>query len=284
MIEGSTPTNDTAPAMYLDLMARCLTRFGMGDEYERFEPARGRLGRALFLPFRALLRTRNLEVVTRRPFDPALRMEGRDWPSDAETMIGIKRLENVRACVIDVLERGVPGDLLEAGVWRGGTTIFMRAILKAYGDTTRTVWAADSFQGLPKPDAAAYPADANDIHWQFARLVITLDDVKENFRKYGLLDEQVRFLVGWFKDTLPGAPIERLAVLRLDGDMYESTMDTLNALYPRLSPGGYVIVDDYGALPNCRAAVDDYRARHGIAEEIRTVDWSGIYWQRRTAP
>jgi O-methyltransferase len=270
--------------MYLDPLAKCPTRFGMGDEYERFEPARGRLGRALFVPFRALLRTRNLEVVTRHRFDPALRMEGRDWPSDAETMIGIKRLENVRACVTDVLERGVPGDLLEAGVWRGGTAIFMRAILKAHGDTTRTVWAADSFQGLPKPDAQRYPADANDQHWQFARLVITLDDVKENFRKYGLLDDQVRFLVGWFKDTLPGAPIERLAVLRLDGDMYESTMDTLNALYPRLSPGGYVIVDDYGALANCRAAVDDYRARHGIAEEIRTVDWSGIYWQRRGTP
>lgn len=276
----ATPVSSALESLYLNLLMKCLTRYDMGDECQRFEPARGRPGRLLFAPLRALLGLRNLEVVSRRPLDPRLREEGRDWPRDAETMIGMKRLENVRDCVIEVLNRGVPGDLLEAGVWRGGTTILMRAILKARADVTRSVWVADSFQGLPKPNASRHPADARDIHWQFAELVIPLEAVKANFAKYGLLDDQVRFLVGWFKDTLPAAPIERLSVLRLDGDMYESTMDTLVALYPRLSPGGYVIIDDYGAIPGCRAAVEDYRARNGVQEAIQPIDWSGVFWQR----
>jgi len=81
----------------------------------------------------------------------------------------------------------------------------------------------------------------------------------ENFRKYDLLDRQVRFLKGWFSETLPGCPIERLAVLRLDGDMYESTMDALKHFYPKLSAGGYLIVDDYGAAPACKTAIHEFR-------------------------
>jgi hypothetical protein len=96
----------------------------------------------------------------------------------------------------------------------------------------------------------------------------------------GLLDERVRFLVGWFKDTLPSAPIQRLAVLRLDGDMYGSTMEALQALYPKLSVGGYVIVDDYGAIPQCKEAVTDFREAHGISDPMEWVDWTGVWWQR----
>ncbi len=95
-----------------------------------------------------------------------------------------------------------------------------------------------------------------------------------------MLDEGVRFLKGWFKDTLPSAEAEAYAVLRLDGDMYESTMDALNALYPKLSPGGFLIVDDYGAVPACRQAVEDYRAVHGIDEPIIEIDWTGAYWRK----
>ncbi|HUQ77176.1 MAG TPA: TylF/MycF/NovP-related O-methyltransferase, partial [Burkholderiales bacterium] len=94
------------------------------------------------------------------------------------------------------------------------------------------------------------------------------------------LDEQVRFLKGWFRDTLPGAPVQRLAVLRIDGDLYESTMDALTHLYPKLQPGGYCIIDDYHDIPACRQAVLDYRERHGIDEEIMTIDWSAIFWRK----
>ena len=94
-------------------------------------------------------------------------------------------------------------------------------------------------------------------------LMVGADQVRANFDRYGLLDDQVRFLEGWFADTLPMAPIEQLAILRLDGDLYESTMDALVPLYEKVSPGGFVIVDDYGAWEPCRKAVDDFRAQHG---------------------
>jgi O-methyltransferase len=214
------------------------------------------------------------------PFDAHLREQGGDWPENAQTMIGLQRLDNLQACIEDVLVNGVPGDLIETGVWRGGATILMRAVVKAYGVEDRRVWVADSFEGLPRPDPERYPQDDRDPLYTLDELAVPLDQVKANFERYGLLDEQVRFLKGWFRDTLPVAPIPALAVVRLDGDMYESTMDALVNLYPKLSVGGYLIVDDYGALRSCRQAVHDYREAHGIHEEIRPIDWSGIFWQR----
>ena len=195
-------------------------------------------------------------------------------------MIGLKRLANVRYCVEDVLMRNVPRDFIETGVWRGGATIFMRAILKVHEVTDRLVWVADSFAGLPPPDLARYPFDRGITLHQFPQLAITLERVQDNFRRYGLLDEQVRFLKGWFRDTLPNAPIERLAVLRLDGDLYESTIQALESLYDKLSVGGYVIVDDYGNVAACRQAVHDFRAQRGISDPIQRIDWGGVYWRR----
>jgi O-methyltransferase len=191
-------------------------------------------------------------------------------------------MQNLQECIIDVLQRGVPGDLVETGVWRGGATIFMRGVLKAYGETERIVWVADSFEGLPKPTPELYPADAEDKFYLASRvLAVSLEEVQSNFARYGLLDDQVRFLKGWFKDTLPTAPIERLALLRLDGDMYESTIIALRSLYPKLSLGGYVIVDDYEpGLPGCVRAVADFRAEQGITEKMELTGRSGAYWQR----
>lgn len=203
-----------------------------------------------------------------------------EWPSEMHTMIGFKRLDNLQFCIESVLKERTPGDLIETGVWRGGATIFMRAVLEAYEAKDRQVWVADSFEGLPPPNAAKYRHDTGDTHHTRQDLAISLEEVRDNFERYGLLDDQVRFLKGWFRDTLPEAPIEKLAVIRLDGDMYESTMDGLANLYPRLSTGGYIIVDDYGAVPACKQAVHDYRASHDIDEEILPIDWTGVYWQR----
>ena len=105
--------------------------------------------------------------------------------------------------MLDILDRRVPGDLIETGVWRGGACIFMRALLKAFGDTQRKVWLADSFMGLPKPDSENYPADLGDSLWTVQELRISVEIVKSNFERYGLLDEQVCFLPGWFRETLP---------------------------------------------------------------------------------
>jgi O-methyltransferase len=211
--------------------------------------------------------------------DPQVRIEGRDWPQRAYTMIGLKRLDNLQHCIEDILVNNIPGDLIETGIWRGGAAIFMRAVLKAYDVSDRYVWAADSFEGLPLPDIEKYPVDTGDFHHQFRDLAVSLEEVKANFQRFGLLDEHICFLKGWFRDTIPHAQIRQLAVLRLDGDMYESTMEVLQQLYPKLSTGGYVIVDDYGAVAGCRKAVDDYRAINGIQEEINWIDWTGIYWQ-----
>jgi O-methyltransferase len=215
------------------------------------------------------------------PADRSVRVDGRDWPSRACTMIGLIRLDNLQFCIEDVLANGVAGDLIETGVWRGGATIFMRAMLKAYGVTDRIVWVADSFQGLPPPDAERYPADAGDMHHTFSQLAVSLEEVKANFEKFGMLDDRVHFLEGWFDETLHDPRIRQLAVLRLDGDMYGSTMEALVNLYPRLSIGGYLIVDDYGAVLGCRKAVEDFRTSQGIKEEVRQIDWTGVFWQRR---
>lgn len=205
---------------------------------------------------------------------------GQTWPAHAYTMVGPTRLDNIRFCIENVLEQGVPGDFIETGVWRGGASIFMRAVLKAHAVTDRTVWVADSFAGLPKPNAAKYPADAGDVHHFISDLAVSLEQVQKNFQTFNLLDDRVQFLKGWFKDTLPQAPIKKIAVARLDGDMYESTMDALVSIYPKLSVGGYLIVDDYGVVPGCKKAIHDYRAAQGIKDPIKEIDFSGVFWAK----
>jgi len=267
-----------ATDLYLDLLKRCLTNFIHGEAEEKLVQSRWRFKQSIV----NFMAARGIRMVRASPFDPTMRAEGKDWPPSADSMIGLKRLDNLQFCIEDVLAHEIPGDLIETGVWRGGATIFMRAILKAHGVVDRTVWVADSFEGLPRPNEAQYPQDKGDVLHSYRELAVSLEQVKANFRKYGLLDDQVQFLKGWFRDTLPSAPMKELAVLRLDGDMYESTMDALTHLYPKLSRGGYLIVDDYGAIPACKKAVHDFRASAGIEEEMREIDWTGVFWQRRS--
>jgi len=215
------------------------------------------------------------------PVDVPDRIAGRDWPAGGLTMVGEKRLDNVRYCIERVLAADVPGDFIETGVWRGGTSMFMRAVLKAHAVTNRVVYVADSFEGLPPPDEDRFPADTGSGAHRFDYLSIPLETVREYFSRYGLLDHQVRFVKGWFRDTMPTLADHAWAIIRLDGDMYESTITVLESLYPALSPGGYLIVDDYGGLDPCRRAVEDYRRQHEIDDEIRQIDHTGVFWQKR---
>lgn len=210
----------------------------------------------------------------------AKRLTGADWPAHGETMVGLRRLENLQQCLETVIASGVPGDIIETGVWRGGSMIFARGILAAHGCTDRKVYLADSFQGLPPPNPELHPADTGDIHSTIPFLAVSEEEVRENFRRYHLLDDQVVMLKGWFRDTLPQLRSHQWAVIRLDGDMYESTMDGLVHLYDNLSPGGFAIIDDYGCLPPCKQAVDEFRASRGISEPLREVDWTGVYWRK----
>lgn len=193
------------------------------------------------------------------------------------TMLSPSRLHWLWLCMEDVEQNNISGDFIETGVWKGGATILMRAFLKTKEDKNRNVWVADSFQGFPDT-ARANELNCNNTVYPY--IIVSSDEVKNNFRKFNLLDNQVCFLEGFFKDTLPNAPISELAILRLDGDLYESTMDALTNLYPKLSIGGYVIIDDYGYWPGCRDAVEDFRQANDITNEIIWEDDTGVHWKK----
>jgi hypothetical protein len=242
--------NDPAE-LYLDLLKRTLT----GMVYED-PPIPGQ------------------HWLTHPGYREEIRRAGHDWPQHAPCMIGSVRLENVWYCVSKVLKDGIPGDLAEAGAWRGGVTIWMRALLKLAGVTDRDVWVIDSFAGLP-PETMTSEGWDNPL---MKALAVPLAEVQHNFELYGMLDDQVRFLPGWFADTLPSFPAE-LAVLRLDGDLYESQLTVLDCLYPRLSPGGYVIIDDTH-LDGCARAVLEYREKCQITEQILPAGPYASYWRK----
>ena len=193
------------------------------------------------------------------------------------TMIGRARLENIEMCVRAIVSEGIAGDLMETGVWRGGATIFMRGMLKILGNTDKNVWVVDSFQGLPAPELEQ---DEGINYHLDPMLSVSVETVKRNFEYFDLLDDRVQFLQGWFADTMATAPVEKLALLRLDGDLYKSTMDVLEPMYDKVEPGGFIIIDDYGAIPACKQAVHDFRESRGIREPIETIDWTGRYWRK----
>ena len=194
------------------------------------------------------------------------------------TMIGLSGLDNLERCAEQIFAEGIPGDFLEAGVCAGGAAIFLRA----FGESHRRVWAADSFQGLPPPGAEPDVRHKLDFTepcqpW----FAFSMEGVRDNFARYDLLDDRVCFLPGWFSDTLPAAPIEQLALLRIDADLYQSTREVLEALYDKVVAGGFVIVDDYGAFLACRQAVDEFRAARRIAEPLRRVDRHRVFWRKQ---
>jgi O-methyltransferase len=243
-----------ARELYLDLLIKILTNMIYGDPST--------------LPAKA------------GPFRPELRAAGADCPAVAHTMVGLRRLENVRDLAQRAIDEKIPGDFIETGVWRGGCCILMRGVLAANDVVDRKVYLADSFAGLPMPNPEKYPQDeAFDLHVH-EELAVSLDEVKANFTRYGLLDDQVVFVKGLFRDTLPTLDAGPFALLRLDGDLYESTYDALQSLYPKLSPGGFVIIDDFHLIPACRQAVLDYRARMGIEAALHRIDWNASWWQK----
>ena len=275
----TTALHADAADRYLELLKGCLTRLVFADEDFR-EVVLDRQGwqRRPAHALKVLLQRGKVRLVHSAPDPFDKRARGLTWPQHAETMVGLARLDNIRACVEDVLSNDVPGDLVETGVWRGGASIYMKAVLTVRGDRTRRVWLADSFEGGPKPNAALYPADDGLDFYKHDVLAVGVDQVRRNFERYELLDDRVEFLVGWFSETLPTAPIDKIAVLRLDGDLYESTTDALRALYPKVSRGGYVIVDDY-QIDACRQAIDDYRREHEVEDSVVPIDESSVFWK-----
>jgi O-methyltransferase len=272
----TSPTPSTPEELYLDLMKRALTRALTAKGSERHTI---RTKRAIYRIVKPFLTRMHMELVRLNPSTAEDYLESghaaTNRVEDAETMLGTRQLDHMQTAIGNVLRERVPGDVLEAGVWRGGMTIFMRAALKAYAVTDRMVWVADSFAGLPPIDRSA-----DKFEWNAGDMAISLEEVKQAFDRYGLLDSQVRFLKGYFSETLPDCAVARLAILRIDADLYSSTLDALNPLYPRLSPGGYAIFDDYANLPDCRRAIDEYRNTHGISEPIIKIDQRAVFWRK----
>lgn len=253
--EVSADPAERAIALYLDLLEKTVANTIYGDPRNQF-------GELL-------------------PYSEEKRSAGRDIPSQAHTMIGLHRLRHLRVVAEAAIREGIPGDFVETGVWRGGACILLAGVLRAHGDTARRVVAADSFEGLPAPDPR-YAKDALstfDFHLR-PELAVDLPAVRANFERYGLLDDRTVFLKGFFRDTLPSYPYGPIAVLRMDGDLYSSTMDTLKHLYARVVPGGWVICDDYGVVIDARRAVLDFRAQNGITATMFAVDGDAVFWRK----
>lgn len=263
---------------YIELVKRAVSGL-LGRRGEEFVRAEDAYLTGLSTDLLRALGDRGLFVARKRQVEVGGRLDGTftSPPADGHSMVGLRRLDHLHQCVETVLAEGVPGHFIETGVWRGGVIILMRAVLMAHGVTDREVWAADSFAGVP---AGRLDEDlASQLH-EYPELAVSADEVRENLRLYGLLDGQVKFLEGLFGETLPYVADRRFALVRLDGDLYESTRDALENLYPVLSPRGYVIVDDYGSYDGCRKAVDEYIAAHRLDVHISRIDHSAVFWRK----
>ncbi|WP_002149803.1 TylF/MycF family methyltransferase [Bacillus cereus] len=278
--------NKSAVQLYLELLKKTIL-FEIWLEYEPYLPASLHISKELpyepvTVPLPLFIKqyaeNHNLKIIKPNVLKSE-RQDGMDWPRAAHSMIGRERMNQLHEALETVVRENIEGDFIETGVWRGGSCIFMNGFLQANNITDRNVWVADSFEGLPTPNIEQYPRDFGDYLHSFDYLRVSLEQVQENFRKYDLLNDQVKFLKGWFKDTLPSAPIEKIAIARLDGDMYESTMDGLVNLYDKVSKGGYIIIDDYG-LPPCAEAVTDFRNQRSLKAPITKIDVFGVYWRK----
>ena len=203
------------------------------------------------------------------------------WPEHGITMIGLTGLDNIELVMNYIFSENTQGDILEAGVWRGGASIFIKKMLQNNNDS-RKLYVCDSFEGLPTPQTDRFKNDEGDTHHiKNSYLGVSLEQVTDNFRKYDAIDDNVIFLKGWFKDTLNDPSIGNLALLRMDGDMYSSTMDILNNLYDKVVTNGFIIIDDYG-LGCCKNAIHDWFNLRGIdiQNKIKMVNHSIAYFRK----
>ena len=262
-VDAPGPEPERLRSAYLDLLKLCLCDLGGASTTSVWRDPGG------------VVMSRQL-----RGDELSIRALGVDWPLQGLTMVGLNRLDDLQACVETIVRDGIEGDLIEAGSWRGGASILMRATLDTLGVGDRSVWVADSFDGFPEPD------EGHSFMGEFASvdfLAIPLEDVRGHFARFGF-DHGVEFVPGFFQETLPQLPRRPWSLLRLDGDSYEATWTALECLYPSLSTGGYVVVDDYGALEECQRAVEDFRRQEGITDPIEPVDWTGARWRKTSAP
>lgn len=264
--------SDGVREAYLDLLCGTITREITPDRLLELQPYEATWRRRVVDVVQQLLARRGL-VMART----ASRSAVVPWATSAETMLGIDRINDLRECIETVLLERVEGDLFEAGVWRGGGVILMRAMLEAYCDEERIVWAADSFRGPPPPSAK------QDIGFDFHRqpsFRASLKSVRENVRRYGLSEDRIRYVEGWLEDTLSTLDVQKIGVLQIGVDLNTATTTALRALYPSVSSGGFVLVDGYRSEELVRSAVDAFRVEHGIREPLTNDLLDRARWRR----
>lgn len=269
---------------YLNLLKNFLTRYGFEPEGTwapiGYRSRRTGLTRSVQNFIRAaekLFLPAGVRLARWSPFSAEKRRDGLDWPIHAETMIGLERLNQLHSALDTIEQEKIPGNILEAGVWRGGSVIFA-ALYLAVWESERKVFAADSFQGLPLPRKGEFPADSGDKHYLYDYLSVSLEQVKDNFASYQVPMENVIFVKGFFSETLEKLECGPLAILRMDGDMYESTWQTLHHLFDKVSPGGFVIIDDW-ELQGAQAAVKDFLESRNLDPSIQKIKGAGAYFR-----
>eukprot|EP00928_Gymnodinium_smaydae_P005345 TRINITY_DN11825_c0_g1_i1.p1 TRINITY_DN11825_c0_g1~~TRINITY_DN11825_c0_g1_i1.p1 ORF type:complete len:606 (-),score=66.17 TRINITY_DN11825_c0_g1_i1:268-2064(-) len=187
-------------------------------------------------------------------FEYKKRINGHDWPTFGASAAGLVRMDSLHDLLRNVfIVKKLHGDFLETGVWRGGSCLYAKAFIEAYG-IKKHVWGLDSFSGLP---TGQHPRDPHHNFQSF--LVASQESVEDLFKRYELWDDKVHLVKGWFEDTLPVVrkQVASLSILRLDGDLYKSTLEVLCALYDHLLVGGFWIMDDYGMI-HARSAAHNF--------------------------
>jgi O-methyltransferase len=263
-IENDFPTTSIAAR---DLYLQALFNFLMGDYLGIFERS----------VQTTLQHQENKLAVS--PVNSEFRQQGLDWPLFGMTMTGRIRMATMKTIVEEVISNQIPGDVIETGVWRGGLSIFMRGILIASNESHRKSYVCDSFAGLPSSQLK----DDSHLQWdQTPYLEISDEHVMKNFISAGIIDPEIIFVKGFFSHSMKPLSqlITQLSILRLDGDMYESTVDVLYHLYDKLSIGGYVYIDDYSPHFPARAACEHFFQVHDFLPKIIEPDSLSGYWKK----
>ena len=201
------------------------------------------------------------------------------------TMTTTDRLNGLCEAVRYLVSAGIEGDIVECGVWKGGSMMAVAESLVRFGDTSRQLHLYDTFTGMSEPTGKDVSLVGEDAVQRFhdeksddpnaAWCGSSLDRVKSHMAQTGYPDENMNFVVGKVEDTIPHAAPQEIALLRLDTDWYESTLHEMNHLFPRLVDGGVLILDDYGHWQGAREAVDEYLSQNNVSIMLNRLDYTG---------
>jgi len=217
----------------------------------------------------------NVKLSHPRSFFKSFRMMRLVYRVRGYTAVFVPRLVALYKLSEEINQRSVPGDIVECGVYNGGSAAIMASLCEK-SPLNRNVWLFDSFEGLPKPtdkDGEEAPAYEGWCHGDLSK-------VKEVLRKLRIPQSRVHIVKGWFQDTFPSAQIRDIAILHIDADWYDSVKLCLENFYDSVQPGGYIVLDDYGDWEGCRIATDEFLKKRALDVKLIQVDYTGFYFQK----